>query len=99
MQDETHARRARTSTSETNILAIREMIEEDHRFTIWEIAARVGILCRSAQALPKSVGKMGSSPLDGRSYSKLSCVCERLLARYRREGDDFLRHIDTRDET
>ncbi|EFN73358.1 Histone-lysine N-methyltransferase SETMAR, partial [Camponotus floridanus] len=26
-------------------------------------------------------------------------VCERLLARYRTEGDDFLRHIVTCDET
>lgn len=51
VQNETHARRPRTSTSETNILAIREMIEEDRSFTVWEIAAHVRISYGSAQSI------------------------------------------------
>ena len=31
-----HARRPRTSTNETNILTIRDMIERDRRLTMWE---------------------------------------------------------------
>ena len=37
VQNETHARRSGASTSEMNILAIREMIKGDRRLTTWDI--------------------------------------------------------------
>ena len=73
VQNETHARRPRTSNREKNIFAICEMIEGDRRLTIWEIAAHVGISYGSAQELPKSVGKVSCSPLYGRSENKPFC--------------------------
>ena len=74
MQNEIRARRLWASSSNTNILAVREMIEGDLHLTMWEIATHVAISYESAQGLPKSIGKVGSSPLDGRSESKSSCV-------------------------
>ena len=75
VQNETDERRPRTSTSETNILAIREMIE-------WEIVAHVEISYVSAQMLPKSVGKVAVSPLEEDQKATRLAVCETLLARH-----------------
>ena len=64
-----HAPRPRTSTSETNIFVIREIIQGDRSLTIWGIAADVEILYGGAQGSPKSVDKVS---VDGRSGSKPS---------------------------
>ena len=63
-----------------NILAIRELIEDDRRLMVWEIAAHVEISYESSQSIisnhlgyKKRVGKVGSSPVDGRSERKPSC--------------------------
>ena len=66
----------------SNILAVREMIEEDRCLTIREIAAHVWTSCGSAQwIISDDLGSLKvhlSSPLDARSESNRLAVRERL---------------------
>ena len=51
VENETHARRPRTSINEANIRAIREMIKGDRRLIIREISTHVGISYGSTQSI------------------------------------------------
>ena len=51
MQNEIRARRLWASSSNTNILAVREVIEGDHHITMWKIDAHVGISYASARSI------------------------------------------------
>lgn len=51
VENERHQRRQRTSVTADNIHAVRDLIEEDRRVTISEIASHVGISFGSVQAI------------------------------------------------
>lgn len=86
MQNKTHARLTRTSIIKLMVIATRRNCS-----TRWKIVLECPI--NHFRRLPKSVDKVGSSPLDGRSESKPSYRVLKNFDWYRTECYDFLRHI------
>ncbi|KAK7601555.1 hypothetical protein V9T40_008996 [Parthenolecanium corni] len=106
VENRPHNRRPRTSVKQDNIDRVEQLILEDRRTTIKEMAEEVGI----------SVGSIETIIHKHLRYRKVSArwvphllnfdqkftreeICERLLARYDAEGDDFIKKIFTTDET
>lgn len=95
-----------TSITADNIRAVRDLIEEDRRVTISDIASHVGISFGSVQAIISDELKFRK--LSARWVPRLLSqeqtnlrqeVSQRHLSRYEEEGDDFLNRIVTSDET
>ena len=61
VQNETHTLRPWASASETNILMIREMIEEDRRLTMWDIAGSTQSIISDDLGYRKEVGTLSTS--------------------------------------
>lgn len=106
VENESHNRRPRTSITENNISCVRRLIEDDKRLTTSEIASKVGISYGSTYSILTE--ELGYRKVCARWVPRLLTaeqklnrlqVCERLLARFREEGDPFLTHIITCDET
>lgn len=106
VENKPHARRPRTSVTVDNIEAVRNILEDDRRLTIIEIADFVGISFGSAQSI--ITVELGFRKVSARWVPRLLTdqqkqyrmeICQRLLQRFQREGDDFLKHIVTCDET
>lgn len=106
VENVTHARQPRTSINEAKIRAIRELTESGRHLTVLKIITHVGISYRSAQSIISV--DLGYRKVCSRWVLCLSTeehkgnglfLCERLLARYEAEGDDWLGQILTCDET
>ena len=75
VQNETRARLPRTSTSETNIFAIHEVIEGDHRLIIWEIAGSAQSIISDAWVTEKCrQGGLFASSWKIRKQTVLPCA-------------------------
>jgi histone-lysine N-methyltransferase SETMAR len=92
--------------TENNIRRVQQLLESDRRLTVAEIAGEVGISYGSTFAIIPD--KLGFRKVCARwvpclltSEQKLNRlqVCQHLLAKCREEGDLFLTHIITCDET
>lgn len=106
VENEGHDRRPRSSLTDDNIRAIRELIEGDRRLSVEEIASEVRISIGSAHTI--ICEHLGFRKISARWVPKLLTknqkqarleICERHLNRFRQEGEDFLRRIVTCDET
>lgn len=106
VENESHDRRPRSSLTDENICAVRDVIEGDRRLTVDEIASEVGISHGSAHAIITE--HLGFRKVCARWVPRLLTenhkevrlqICERLLNRFRQEGVNFLRRIITCDET
>lgn len=106
VENESHDRRPRTSITAGNIDSVRQLVEGDRRLTTSDIAIEVGISYGSTYSILSE--ELGYRKVCARWVPRLLTVdqklnrfqvCERLLARFREEGDPFLSHIVTCDET
>lgn len=106
VENECHDRRPRTSITAGNIDSVRQLVEGDRRLTTSDIAIEVGISYGSTYSILSE--ELGYRKVCARWVPRLLTVdqklnrfqvCERLLARFREEGDPFLSHIVTCDET
>lgn len=106
VENESHDRRPRTSITAGNIDSVRQLVEGDRRLTTSDIAIKVGISYGSTYSILSE--ELGYRKVCARWVPRLLTVdqklnrfqvCERLLARFREEGDPFLSHIVTCDET
>lgn len=106
VENESHDRRPRTSLTNDNIRAVRELIEGDRRLTIEQIVSEVGISYGSVQSI--ITDQLGFRKISARWVPRLltenqkqvrSEICERHLHRFQQEGEVFLRRIVTCDET
>ncbi|XP_026316211.1 histone-lysine N-methyltransferase SETMAR-like [Hyposmocoma kahamanoa] len=106
VENESHRRRPRSSLTDENISAVRELIEGDRRLTVQEISSEIGISYGSVQsAITDHLGFRKISArwvprlLTGNQKQVRSVIAGRLLHRFQEEGEDFLRRIVTCDET
>lgn len=106
VENESHDRRPRTSITANNISSVRRLIEDDRRRTTSEIASEVGISYGSTYSILTE--ELGYRKVCARWVPRLLTadqklhrlqVCGRLLARFQEQGDQFLTHIITCDET
>lgn len=106
VENESHDRRPRSSLTDDNIRAVQDLIEGDRRFTVEEIASEVGISIGSTHTIISE--RLGLRKITARWVPRLLNenqrqvrleISERLLNRFRQEGEDFLRRIVTCDET
>lgn len=106
VENESHDRRPRTSITANNISSVRRLIEDDRRRTTSEIASEVGISYGSTYSIVTE--ELGYRKVCARWVPRLLTadqklqrlqVCGRLLARFQKQGDQFLTHIITCDET
>lgn len=106
VENESHNRRPRTSLTNENICAVRELLENDRRLTIDEIASEVGISHGSVHSIVTE--HLGFRKICARWVPRLLTldqkqtrrdICQRLLNRLEREGNGFLNRIITCDET
>ncbi|XP_057658478.1 histone-lysine N-methyltransferase SETMAR-like [Diorhabda carinulata] len=106
VENESHDRRPRTSITAGNIDSVRQLVEGDRRLTTSDIAIKVGISYGSTYSILSE--ELGYRKVCARWVPRLLTVdqklnrfqvCKRLLARFREEGDPFLSHIVTCDET
>lgn len=51
VENESHERRPRSSVTDENILAVRELVQDDRRLTVVEISSKVGISIGSAHTI------------------------------------------------
>ena len=83
-----------------------ELIRENRRITVEEVAGRLNVSVHSAYSLIHDSLKFSKvcamwvpKELTDKHKRKRLDVCSRHLARYREEGDNFLQQIVTDDET
>lgn len=101
-----HNIKPRTSTDDTNIIIVQEIINEDRGQSLSEIAAITGINRMSIhQILTQHLGlswcgaKWVPKLLDPKHKQIRMDITLKCLERYRKEGDNFLNRIITMDET
>lgn len=106
VENQSHDRRPRSSITAGNIDSVRQLVEGDRRLTTSDIANEVGISYGSTYSILSE--ELGYRKVCARWVPRLLTVhhklnrfqvCQRLLARFREEGDPFLSHIVTCDET
>jgi hypothetical protein len=94
------------STNSSNVAAVQKLIEDDRRLTVTQISQELQISYGSVQSIIKN--ELQYRKITARWVPKLlsdeqknACVqiYETLLARCKNEGDTFLHHIVTVDET
>ena len=80
---------------------VDELIKHDCRITQKQIAGRLGMSKERVGFtwLHKSLFSMGATHVDAGKETKSVEICEELLKRYRKEGDQFLWNIVTGDES
>jgi len=100
VENESHNRRPRTSLTDDNIRAICDLIEGDRRLTVDEIASEVNISHGSTHSIITE--HLGFSKVCTRWVPQLLThnqkqvrqgICQGLLNRYEREGNNFLHCI------
>jgi len=108
MQNTGHQRRPRTSITPENIAAVRDLIESNRRLTMVEICQELGtrISYGSVQSIIKNellfqkiLARWVPRLLSDQQKSACVQISETLLAHYEEEGDAFIHHIVTCDET
>jgi len=106
VENEAHRRRPRTSVTDDHIRTVKDLIAEDRRINVREIASEVGISYGSVETIIRD--HLNLSKVSARWVPRLLTdqqkqirkeVCERHLVRHSQEGDDFLTRIVTCDET
>ena len=106
VENEEHDRRPRSSITDENIQAVRDILEDDRRVTVSEIAEQVGVSYGSCQTIITE--HLGFRKVCARWVPRLLTadqklrrleVCQRLFARFEEEGEAFLASIVTCDET
>ena len=107
MQNTSHQRHPRTSTTQENITAVHDLIEGDRRLTVVEICQELGmrISYESVQSIIKNellfrkISARWVPRLSDRQKTAHVQISETLLAHYEEEGDAFIQRIVTCDET
>jgi len=104
--DAEHSGRPATATTTKNEERTLELIRENRRITLEEVAGRLNVSVGSAYSLihdslkfSKVCARWVPKELTEDHKRKRLDVCSRHLARYREEGDNFLQQIVTDDET
>lgn len=105
-ENQGHDRRPRTSITDENIRAVRDILADDRRARVSDIAEQVGISYGSCQAI--ITNDLQFRKVCARWVPRLLTeiqrlgrleVCQRHTARFAKEGDAFLSRIVTCDET
>jgi histone-lysine N-methyltransferase SETMAR len=98
--------RPATATTTRNEERTLELIRENRRLTVEEVAGRLNVSVGSAYSLihdslkfSKVCARWVPKELTEERKRKRLDICSRHLARYREEGDNFLQQIVTGDET
>ena len=106
VMDAERSGRPSTATTGVKLEETRAIILTDRRVTIEEIALQLGIRQGTAYSLVHEIlvfHKVAARwvPRHLTKEHKCNCqhICSSLLERYNREGDNFLNHIITGDET
>jgi len=108
VQNTNHQRRPRTSIIPENIAAVCVLIEGDHWLTVVEICQELGtcISYGSMQSIIKNellfrkiLARWVPRLLSDQQKTACVQISETLLGRYEEEGDAFIHHIVTCDET
>lgn len=104
--NEPHNRRPRTSITQANIDRVRDLINDNRRITVPEIAQQLHVsvgsvhsIIRNTLQFHKVTARWVPRMLSEEKKLARVHVATQLLARYEREGDDFLKSIVTTDET
>jgi histone-lysine N-methyltransferase SETMAR len=102
VENESHNRGPRTSLMDDNIRAICDLTEGDRHLTVDEIACKVNISHESSHSIITE--HLGFSKVCARWVPRLLThnqkqvrqgICQGLLKRYEREGNNFLHRIVT----
>ena len=105
IQDQPHSGRPRTASTEPNKKRADEIIKEDRRVTLDEIATKLGI---GHIVVQEMIGSLGYWKICARWVPRLltedhkvqrKAISSEMLQRYRDEGDAFLLSIVTGDES
>ena len=106
VKDAERSGRPATATTTRNEERTLELIHENRRITVEEVAGRLNVSVGSAYSLihdslkfSKVCARWVPKELTQECKHKRLDVCSRHLARYREEGDNFLQQIVTGDET
>ena len=106
VENEPHPRRPRTSITDDKIHGIEKLILENRRVHVRDMTDELGISVGSVESIIHE--RLGFRKISARWVPKLlnfdqkfthEEICERLLERYRTEGEGLLARIFTTDET
>lgn len=106
VENESHARRPRTSVTEANIDAIGNLIEGNRHITLWEIVAKLNISYGNVHRIVTDDLKMRK--VSARWVPRLLSadhkrqqleISQRHIEQFQQDGDAFLNRIVTCDKT
>ena len=105
IQDQPRSGRPRTASTERYKERVDEIIQDDRRVTVDTIARTLGLGHNAVQEMIESLGyrkvcaRWVPCLLTEDHKGQWKTITSELLQRYRHEGDDFLLHIVTGDES